>query len=66
MFIPKTTNNTVVLTRSYETRDGTYTRGHRFERLPETISDHMHGTVTLRDSDGRTIVLTHYELERLT
>lgn len=65
-FIPKATNSTIILKRSYETRDGTFTAGHRFEIQPESFFEHAHGIVSLRDSEGRTITITHYELVRLT
>lgn len=65
-FIPRPTNNTVVLRRSYETHLGTFTKGHQFTRLPESLSDHVYGLVTLRDSDGREITISQYELDHLT
>lgn len=66
MFIPRQKPTTIILRRSFETREGVFTPGHRFERLPESINDHVHGVITLRDDEGRHITVTPYELERLT
>lgn len=65
-FIPKPTNNTVILKRSYETREGTFTAGHRFEVLPQHYQLAAFDQFALEDSDGRTIIISRYELERLT
>ena len=66
MFIPRQTPDTVILRRSYETRVGTFTAGHRFTRIPESIGERVNGYVTLRDDEGRCLTLSHYEFERIT
>lgn len=65
-FIPKTTNNTVILKRSYETREGTFTAGHRFEVQESDMQLAAFGQVELKDADGRILIISRYELERLT
>lgn len=63
MFIPKDTPDTVYIKRSYTTRDGTFTAGHRFTRLVSIPA--RPDVITLVDDDGRYIDLTPYEFERL-
>lgn len=62
MFIPRETPNTIILKRSYETREGTFTAGHRFEKRDYMLE----GKIVLVDSDCRILLVTPYELERLT